>query len=124
MGEGDLSLFKWRAPPFSRGDNYEIAKKNIDEIKKFFRWGGGAMHLATLHLHPEREKTGDYNVNGSNYFTKFPIKLFIVCKSYFQINWAITKFHSDHRELLYTVLNLSFLGPRATFFTKSSIPTF
>ena len=26
LGEGDSSLFKWRALPFQRGDNYEIAK--------------------------------------------------------------------------------------------------
>ena len=26
LGEGDSSLFKWRARPFPRGDNYEIVK--------------------------------------------------------------------------------------------------
>ena len=26
LGDGDSSLFKWRATPFPRGDNYEIAK--------------------------------------------------------------------------------------------------
>ena len=33
MGDGDSNLFKWRATPFSKGDDYEKATtKNIDEI--------------------------------------------------------------------------------------------
>ena len=33
LGEGDSIFFKWRELPFSKGNNYEIAK-NINEIKK------------------------------------------------------------------------------------------
>ena len=33
--EGDLSLFKWRATPFSKSENYEIAKLHWRNLKKF-----------------------------------------------------------------------------------------
>ena len=36
FGEGESSLFKWRAPPFSRGDNYEIAKIHWRNFKEMF----------------------------------------------------------------------------------------
>ena len=34
LGEGDSILFKWRAHPFLRGDNYEIVKNTLTILKK------------------------------------------------------------------------------------------
>ena len=33
LGEGDSSLFKWRARPFPSGDNYEIAKNTLTKLE-------------------------------------------------------------------------------------------
>ena len=44
----DASLFKWRAPSFSRGDNYEIVKKKIFFSRIFFT-GSISSKLGTKH---------------------------------------------------------------------------
>ena len=36
LGDGDSNLFKWRPTPFSKGDNYEIVKIHLPNLKIFF----------------------------------------------------------------------------------------
>ena len=52
LGEGDSRLFKWRTPPFCKGENYEIAKIYINEISKTSPEPLGQFHsnLTTKHL--------------------------------------------------------------------------
>ena len=51
LGEGDSSFFKWRAPPFSRVDNYEIAKIHWI-LKIFFSRTTGPISTKLWTMHP------------------------------------------------------------------------
>ena len=52
MGEGDSSLFKWRAPLFLRGDNFKIVEIHWRNFKIFFSRTTGPISTKFSTKHP------------------------------------------------------------------------
>ena len=84
-GEGDSSLFKWRAPPFSKGHNSEIAKIHWQNLKIFLSrttWPI-ATKLGTMHpcvkgvlVSSKEEPLNSHNVN-NEFFLLINIMMFL-----------------------------------------------
>ena len=88
FGKDNLSLFKWRATPFPKEDNYETAKIHWRNLKIFFFRTIGLISTKLRIKHPWVKGTQGFT-NKGNLIMKMEMVAFLLSKSTLWYNHSV-----------------------------------